>query len=64
MAYQTYSISLEICLDRRKSEMMTICKIVASTGVLLKICKIDKGRDIAIGSGVVAAVWEIIKAVI
>ena len=44
--------------------MMTICKIVASTGVLLKICKIDKGRDIAIGSGVVAIGWEIIKAVI
>lgn len=44
--------------------MFVVAKIVASTGVLLYICKIKKGRDIAVGSGVVIVVWEIIKAVI
>ena len=44
--------------------MFTIFKIVASAGVLLKICKIDKGRDIAVGSGIAAILYEIIKAVI
>lgn len=44
--------------------MFTICKIVASAGVIMHICKIQKGRDIAVGSGIVAVVWEIIKVVI
>lgn len=43
--------------------MFMACEIVASVGILLKICKIDKGRDIAVGSCVIAIVWEIIKGV-
>lgn len=44
--------------------MLTCCKIVASVGTIMYICKINKGRDIAVGSGIVAITWEIIKAVI
>lgn len=44
--------------------MLMACKIVASVGTIMYICKIQKGRDIAVGSGIVAITWEIIKAVI
>lgn len=44
--------------------MLMACKIVATAGVIMHICKIQKGRDIAVGSGIVAITWEIIKAVI
>lgn len=44
--------------------MLTWCKIVASVGTVMYICKIKKGRDIAVGSGIVAVTWEVIKAVI
>mgnify|MGYP007095042707 CR=1 FL=1 len=44
--------------------MMMVCKIVASVGVIMHICKIQKGRDIAVGSGIVAVTWEIIKGVL
>ncbi|MDF2612851.1 MAG: hypothetical protein K0S71_637 [Clostridia bacterium] len=42
----------------------TIAKIVASTGIVLHICKIQKGRDIAVGSGVMYTIAEIIKVVL
>ena len=42
----------------------TIAKIVASTGIVLHICKISRGRDIAVGSGVIYTIAEIIKAVL
>lgn len=44
--------------------MLMACKIVASVGVIMHICKIQKGRDIAVGSGIVAITWEIVKGVI
>ena len=43
--------------------MFVACKIVGTVGVIMYICKIQKGRDIAVGSGIVAITWEIIKGV-
>lgn len=44
--------------------MLMACKIVGTVGVIMHICKIQKGRDIAVGSGIVAITWEVIKAVV
>ncbi|WP_278308256.1 hypothetical protein [Niameybacter massiliensis] len=44
--------------------MLMACKIVGTVGIIMHICKIQKGRDIAVGSSIVAITWEIIKAVI
>lgn len=44
--------------------MLAMCKIVGTVGVIMQICKIQKGRDIAVGSGIVAVTWEIIKGVL
>lgn len=44
--------------------MLMVCKIVGTVGVIMHICKIQKGRDIAVGSGIVAVTWEIIKGVL
>lgn len=44
--------------------MLAMCKIVGTVGVIMHICKIQKGRDIAVGSGIVAITWEIAKAVV
>lgn len=44
--------------------MLMACKVVGTIGVIMHICKIQKGRDIAVGSGIVAITWEIVKAVV